>query len=59
MTAPRDALDSPEFFDLMQAYRNAGYTDAPAAHAAFEAMQIWLRENFRNTTADKQPQSRD
>jgi hypothetical protein len=38
-----DALESQEFYELMQAYRHAGIADQDAAVAAFEAVKSFVR----------------
>lgn len=45
-----DALDSQQFYELMQAYRHAPMADQPGVVAAFEAVQGFVR----NTQSHKQ-----
>ena len=39
-------LDSMEFYDLCQAYRNAPYTNQPEVVEAFENLKKYIMKNF-------------
>lgn len=41
-----DLLDEQEFYELMQDYRNAHFTNQDAVVAAYEAVKTYIRENF-------------